>query len=110
MTLQANQLLKTILEWRLLPPVPFKQKEEGLSNHSCAAGNQAENFNPHIRTIPSLFYGPVHLLRLFVKMPEILGRMRIPSKKSKLIVKYMESLLEYLESQPSLFTNESVYE
>ena len=89
-TPQANQLLRTLQEWRLVPPNLTQTTEE-----SC---------------MPSLMYGPIYLLRLFVKMPEILGRMKIPQKTSKVIVKYMDSLLEYLESQPSLFNNEAVYE
>ena len=60
--------------------------------------------------LPSLVYGPIHLLRLFVKMPEILGRMPLPPKTCKLIVKYMDAVLEYFEGHQDLFTPEVTYE
>lgn len=59
--------------------------------------------------MPSLVYGPIYLLRLFVKLPEILKRMNFPPKTSKLIVKYMDAVLEYFEGHPDLFLSE-VYE
>lgn len=41
-------------------------------------------------------YGPAVILRLFVKLPEILGKMRIPPKTTKLLLSYFSSLLEFL--------------
>ena len=57
--------------------------------------------------MPSLVYGPIHLLRLFVKLPEILARMNFPPKTGKLIVKYMDAVLEYFEGHPDLFSLET---
>jgi male-specific lethal 3 len=54
--------------------------------------------------MPSLVYGPIHLLRLFVKLPELLQRMNMPPKTCKLIVKYMDAVLEYFEGRPDLFS------
>ena len=53
--------------------------------------------------LPSVLCGPVYLLRLFVKLPEILYKMNMPTKNSKLIVKYMDSVLEYLDAHTDLF-------
>jgi len=38
---------------------------------------------------PSLIYGAQHLLRLFVKLPEILGRMRIEEKRLNMLMKFI---------------------
>ena len=99
--------MRSVHEWRLVPPNLLKNSnssdENVITNGSCQQCNDAE-------IIPSSMYGPVHLLRLFVKMPEIIARMQMPHKTFKLIMKYLDSLLEYLESQPNLFTPESVYE
>ncbi len=53
-----------------------------------------------------MVYGPIHLLRLFVKLPEILSKMDMPVKTKKLVVKYMDSVLEYLRNHPDLFVVE----
>ena len=99
--------MRSLHEWRLVPPKLTNSSslsnETQITNGSCQQHTNAE-------IIPSSIYGPVHLLRLFVKMPEIIGRMQMPQKTSKLVMKYLDSLLEYLESQPNLFTPESVYE
>ena len=89
--------------------MPLKHLDETSNISSNDDKEKAESYH-NVGIIPSSVYGPIYILRLFVKMPEILGRMKIPPKTSKLIVKYMDNLLEYLESQPNLFTNESVYE
>ncbi len=99
--------MRSIHEWRLVPPSLLKGSN--LPDKNSASDGVSQEFHD-IGMFPSSIYGPVHLLRLFVKMPEILGRMKIPTKTSKLIIKYMDSLLEYLEGQPNLFTAESVYE
>ena len=96
-------------EWRLVPPDAIKHLEKA-SNNPSNDDEENDGIYRDAGIIPSSIYGPIYLLRLFVKMPEILGRMKIPPKTSKILVKYLDSLLEYLESQPNLFTNESVYE
>ena len=53
--------------------------------------------------LPSFLCRPVYILRLFVKMPEILFKMNAPTRNCKLIVKYMDSVLEYLDSNLDLF-------
>lgn len=88
-TPQAMGILRSLQSWKLVP-VEMYQKEE--------------------KVMPSMVYGPVHLLRLFVKMPEILAKMRMPGKTTKLIVKYMDDVLEYLNGHPDLFNAEEVYE
>ena len=99
--------MRSVHEWRLVPSKVMKNSvssdERVHRNGSCQQINEAQ-------IMPSSMYGPVHLLRLFVKMPEILARMQMPQKKFRLIMKHLDSLLEYLESQPNLFTPESVYE
>lgn len=99
--------MRSVHEWRLVPSNLLKNCNSSdknvLTNGSCQQSTDAV-------IIPSSLYGPVHLLRLFVKMPEIIARMQMPQKTSKLIMKYLDSLLGYLERQPNLFTSESVYE
>ncbi|XP_054724310.1 male-specific lethal 3 homolog [Uloborus diversus] len=57
-----------------------------------------------IPAAPSLIYGAQHLLRLLVKLPELLSKMSISQKKSELIVNIMENFLQYLaEKKDDLF-------
>ena len=98
--------MRSLHEWRLVPSID--KELESPPEHYSNTGNGIQRKNHAIS--PSSIYGPVHLLRLFVKMPEILGRMQIPHSRSKIIIKYIDSLLKYLESQPDLFKPDSVYE
>ncbi|XP_047479444.1 putative male-specific lethal-3 protein-like 2 [Penaeus chinensis] len=58
---------------------------------------------------PSLIYGPLHLLRLFVKLPEILFRMNLPEIKRRIIIKHLELFLEYVSSHSDELFMESHY-
>ena len=98
--------MRSIHEWRLVPPSLLQNPKETFQK---TKDGEKDTLHENAEIIASSMYGPMHLLRLFVKMPEILGRMKIPPKRSKLLLKYIDSLLEYLEGQPSLFDTESVY-
>ncbi|XP_068209591.1 MSL complex subunit 3 isoform X2 [Palaemon carinicauda] len=58
---------------------------------------------------PSLLYGPHHLIRLFVKLPEILYRMNLPEIKKKIILKHLELFLEYVSNHSEDLFQESHY-
>ncbi|XP_041128023.1 male-specific lethal 3 homolog isoform X1 [Polyodon spathula] len=58
---------------------------------------------------PSYMYGSQHLLRLFVKLPEILGKMHIPDKNLKALVKHLELFLRFLAEFHEDFFPESAY-
>uniref|UniRef100_UPI00358F1209 MSL complex subunit 3 isoform X2 n=1 Tax=Myxine glutinosa TaxID=7769 RepID=UPI00358F1209 len=45
---------------------------------------------------PSCIYGCQHLLRLFVKLPDLLMKMSIPDKNLKALVKHLELFLRFL--------------
>jgi len=49
------------------------------------------------KPIASMVYPGIFLLRLFVKMPIILGGMRPAPKNAKLLLKYFQYFLDYLE-------------
>jgi hypothetical protein len=50
-----------------------------------------------------MVYGPPMLLRLLLRLPEILSRMRMAPRNSKLIAKYLEHLVEFLSTRTELF-------
>jgi len=78
---KAHQILRELYSWKMVPESLYFQQP-----------------------VPSsLVYGGVHLARLLVKLPEILAKMRLPSKRSKNIVKYIECLMDYLAVQQDLF-------
>ncbi|KAM6945850.1 MSL complex subunit 3-like [Aplochiton taeniatus] len=58
---------------------------------------------------PSYLYGSQHLLRLFVKLPEILGKMHIPEKNLQALVKHLELFLRFLSEFHEDFFPESAY-
>ena len=88
---------------------------QGLVGEFCHAKELANSINewrlivtadPNRRmpsSMPSLVYGPVHLLRLFIKLPEVLGKMKMPSWKTRLLVRYFEHLLEFMEMNDQWF-------
>ncbi|KAK4306239.1 hypothetical protein Pmani_021920 [Petrolisthes manimaculis] len=47
---------------------------------------------------PILIYGHTHLLRLFVKLPEILFRMNLPEMKKRVVLRHLHLFLEYMSN------------
>ena len=80
---QAIKVLRELQEWRLVPDSMYEDKSK--------------------KPIESIVYGPIFLLRLFVKLPEIVGKMTMPNKTKKLVVKYMDTVIDYLQSHQDLF-------
>ncbi|XP_050460602.1 male-specific lethal 3 homolog isoform X1 [Cataglyphis hispanica] len=79
---QVNALLQQANKWRLMPQT-LKQGENS--------------------TNPSTYYGAIHLTRLFVKLPELLKSTDMPSKKLKVLLKYLDMFLSYLEMHREWF-------
>eukprot|EP00058_Branchiostoma_floridae_P027379 XP_002612870.1 hypothetical protein BRAFLDRAFT_129977 [Branchiostoma floridae] len=55
-----------------------------------------DDFSQDGQNSPSLIYGAQHLLRLFVKLPELLGKMHLPEVKSKILCYHLQLFLKYL--------------
>lgn len=58
---------------------------------------------------PSYIYGAQHLLRLFVKLPEILGKMSFSEKNLKALLKHFDLFLRCLAEYHDDFFPESAY-
>ncbi|XP_043928481.1 male-specific lethal 3 homolog isoform X2 [Protopterus annectens] len=85
---RRNNELNEVFSWKLMP-------ENFL---------QSDQIPP-----PSYVYGAQHLLRLFVKLPEILGKMHIPDRNIKVLVKHLELFLKFLAEYHEDFFPESAY-
>ncbi|CAG9765966.1 unnamed protein product [Ceutorhynchus assimilis] len=69
-----NAPMTKALSWRLLPdPIKIQQPPP-----------------------PCLVYGAIHFARLFVKLPELLGRTSIPDPKLKIILSHVDSIIDFL--------------
>ncbi|XP_043358068.1 male-specific lethal 3 homolog isoform X2 [Dermochelys coriacea] len=71
---RRNNELNEVLSWKLMPE------------------NYPQSDQP---PPPSYIYGSQHLLRMFVKLPEILGKMCFPDKNLKALVKHFELFLRF---------------
>ncbi|KAL8616789.1 hypothetical protein ACOMHN_017826 [Nucella lapillus] len=71
---RKEDLTDSILTWQILPPEVRKQ----------------------LLVMPSQVYGIHHLLRLFVKLPELLNRMNFENYKLQVLVKLCHNCLQYL--------------
>jgi male-specific lethal 3 len=78
---RTNLILKEADAWRLLPAE--SSLEEPLASLVC---------------------GPIYLLRLYCRLPDILVKMGMSDKKTSLVVKYLESLLEFLDGEKGMFS------
>ncbi|KAJ8672716.1 hypothetical protein QAD02_003976 [Eretmocerus hayati] len=78
---QISTLLEESNKWRLVPDHVRKQ----------------------IPPKPSMIYGAVHLVRLFVKLPELLSATDIPDNKMKVLMKHLDRFLSYLEMHREWF-------
>ncbi|XP_057686140.1 male-specific lethal 3 homolog [Corythoichthys intestinalis] len=85
---RRNNELNEVLSWKLTPD------------------NYPLNDQP---PPPSYLYGVQHLLRLFVKLPEILGKMQIPERNLRALVKHLELFLRFLAEFHDDFFPESAY-
>ncbi|XP_077471611.1 MSL complex subunit 3-like isoform X2 [Stigmatopora argus] len=85
---RRNNELNEVLSWKLTPD------------------NYPLNDQP---PPPSYLYGVQHLLRLFVKLPEILGKMQIPERNLRALVKHLELFLRFLAEFHEDFFPESAY-
>ncbi|XP_014676909.1 PREDICTED: male-specific lethal 3 homolog isoform X2 [Priapulus caudatus] len=85
---RKGDVLSDVLSWKLLP-------------------EDVANSKP---TMPSLLYGAHHLLRLFVKLPELLGKIRMSQKKREAICTHLEMFLNYLVDKQAELFSESAYE
>uniref|UniRef100_A0A674PCG9 MSL complex subunit 3 n=1 Tax=Takifugu rubripes TaxID=31033 RepID=A0A674PCG9_TAKRU len=85
---RRNNELNEVLSWKLMPDnYPLK-----------------DQLPP-----PSYLYGAQHLLRLFVKLPEILGKMQIPERNLRALVKHLELFLRFMAEFHEDFFPESAY-
>ncbi|XP_062303213.1 male-specific lethal 3 homolog [Osmerus eperlanus] len=85
---RRNNELNEVLSWKLTPD------------------NYPQSDQP---PPPSYLYGSQHLLRLFVKLPELLGKMHIPEKNLRALVKHLELFLRFLAEFHEDFFPESAY-
>lgn len=58
---------------------------------------------------PSQVYGVIHLLRMFVKLPELLKKMQMKDVHLQIIIKFIHHCLQYLVDHQSNLINEQVY-
>jgi len=85
---QAIKVLRELHKWKLVPDNIYEETSK--------------------KPMESLIYGPIHLLRLFVKLPEIVGKMSLPVKTKKSLVKFMESVVDYFQNHQDLFDNDDM--
>uniref|UniRef100_A0A3B3Q5V0 MSL complex subunit 3 n=1 Tax=Paramormyrops kingsleyae TaxID=1676925 RepID=A0A3B3Q5V0_9TELE len=97
-------------------PVTAPPRKEGSCVFGGLEGRGNSGLNElHVSTPldrpppPSCMYGSQHLLRLFVKLPEILGKMHIPDKNLRALVKHLELFLRFLAEFHEDFFPESAY-
>ncbi|XP_076445942.1 MSL complex subunit 3-like isoform X2 [Babylonia areolata] len=80
---RKEDLTDSILTWQVLPAEVRKQ----------------------MSVMPSQVYGIHHLLRLFVKLPELLNRMNFENHKLQVLVKLCHNCLQYLVDHQQEFYN-----
>ncbi|XP_037655008.1 male-specific lethal 3 homolog [Choloepus didactylus] len=85
---RRNNEINEVLSWKLMP----------------------DNYPPSDQPPPpSYIYGSQHLLRLFVKLPEILGKMSFSEKNLKALLKHFDLFLRFLAEYHDDFFPESAY-
>lgn len=112
-----------------LTPTTIKYEASVVSSRSChsSAGATAEYWNSVLsgdlsswRLIPpeaqaddapapSVMYGAPHLLRLFVKLPDLLCSASISRQRSRVLAHHLQMFIKYLEDQLGDLFPESAY-
>lgn len=95
----------------LLPPAPgLEGRRTNEINEVLSWKLVPDHYPPPDRPPPpSSLYGAQHLLRLFVKLPELLGRMSFPEKNLKALQRHLELFLRFLAEFRDDFFPESAY-
>ncbi|XP_054977805.1 male-specific lethal 3 homolog isoform X1 [Sorex araneus] len=114
---------KTPVHSRSSSPVPLTPSKEGNTVFAGFEGRRTneinevlswklvpESYPPSDQPPPASFiYGAQHLLRLFVKLPEILGKMSFAEKNLKALLKHFDLFLRFLAEYHDDFFPESAY-
>ena len=83
---QSIKVLRELHEWRLIPDSLYEEKSQ--------------------KPLESMIYGPIFLLRLLVKLPDVLGKMELlPQKTRKIVGKYVDAVVDYLQSHQDLLSS-----
>ncbi|XP_069430600.1 MSL complex subunit 3 [Ovis canadensis] len=112
---------KTSVHSRSSSPVPLTPSKEGSAVFAGFEGRRTKEINEVLSwklvpdsyppgdqpPPPSYIYGAQHLLRLFVKLPEILGKMSFSAKKLKALLKHFDLFLRFLAEYHDDFFPES---
>uniref|UniRef100_A0A8C5KB98 MSL3 like 2 n=2 Tax=Jaculus jaculus TaxID=51337 RepID=A0A8C5KB98_JACJA len=114
---------KTPVHSRSSSPIPLTPSKEGSAVFAGFEGRRTNEINEVLSwklvpddyppgdqpPAPSYIYGAQHLLRLFVKLPEILGKMPLPEKNLKALLKHLDLFLRFLAEYHDDFFPESAY-
>lgn len=114
---------KTPVHSRSSSPVPVTPSKEGSAVFASFEGRRTNEINEVLSwklvpdsyppgdqpPPPSYIYGAQHLLRLFVKLPEILGKMAFSEKNLKALLKHFDLFLRFLAEYHDDFFPEAAY-
>uniref|UniRef100_A0A2K6PJZ2 MSL complex subunit 3 n=1 Tax=Rhinopithecus roxellana TaxID=61622 RepID=A0A2K6PJZ2_RHIRO len=114
---------KTPVHSRSSSPIPLTPSKEGSAVFAGFEGRRTNEINEVLSwklvpdnyppgdqpPPPSYIYGAQHLLRLFVKLPEILGKMSFSEKNLKALLKHFDLFLRFLAEYRDDFFPESAY-
>ena len=92
----------------LATPCPTSSRSQAvLAAHIHSWRLVPESFHFQDPVPSSLVYGGIHLARLLVKLPSILGNMKFTTMSAKNVHKYLELIESFLASQTDIFVEES---
>ncbi|XP_017718711.1 PREDICTED: male-specific lethal 3 homolog [Rhinopithecus bieti] len=114
---------KTPVHSRSSSPIPLTPSKEGSAVFAGFEGRRTNEINEVLSwklvpdnyppgdqpPPPSYIYGAQHLLRLFVKLPEILGKMSFSEKNLKALLKHFDLFFRFLAEYRDDFFPESAY-
>nr|XP_055147018.1 putative male-specific lethal-3 protein-like 2 [Symphalangus syndactylus] len=114
---------KTPVHSRSSLPIPLTPSQEGSPVFAGFEGRRTNEINEVLSwklvpdnyppgdqpPPPSYIYGAQHLLRLFVKLPEILGKMSFTEKNLKALLKHFDLFVRFLAEYHNDFFPESAY-
>ncbi|CAK6450668.1 unnamed protein product [Pipistrellus nathusii] len=114
---------KTPVHSRSSSPVPVTPSKDGSAVFASFEGRRTNEINEVLSwklvpdsyppgdqpPPPSYIYGAQHLLRLFVKLPEILGKMAFSEKNLKALLKHFDLFLRFLAEYHDDFFPEAAY-
>ncbi|CAG0891448.1 unnamed protein product [Darwinula stevensoni] len=121
LAMETMESLRVCLDFYIEKCLMYKEEQEQTKNLKELGSLNGEKklilptevaspaYYKEVPVNPSLIYGPVHLLRLMVKLPDILGQTVLDRRRQPYVIQHLKEFLKYLHQEKDHFFGPFLY-